>query len=183
MKLHFTIPGYAKAQGRHQSVALLPKGGKALRHQAQEILKFYGDNPIPPKERQTVADALNLEARSYSYQAPADRDWLNTLRWHMIQERQEPLWEGPVIVEATFFFLVPKSYKRWIHEAVARGEHVPVIVGRGDPEQLIKPVLDACKGFIWRDDRLVYRCVVERLYGLQPKLELMLELVEERRPR
>lgn len=183
MKLQFTIPGFAKSQGRHQSVALLPKGGKALRTQAQEILKFYGDSPIPSQQRQTVTDALNLEARSYSYQAPADRDWLNTLRWHMIQERQQPLWEGPVIVEATFFFLVPKSYKKWIHEAVARGEQVPVIAGRGDPEQLIKPVLDACKGFIWRDDRLVYRCVVERLYGLEPKLDLMLELVEERRPR
>lgn len=184
MKLHFTILGYAKAQDRPAAVALPPKGGKALVKRAQGILDFAGPTPLREADRQVVMDALNLRTRVHVYDRPGDRDWKNTVLTFLIAERicQDPLWDGPVILEATFYFPVPKSYPKRLHEAVARGERIPHITGK-DTEQLIKPIKDACTGRVWTNDNRVYDEHVLVLYGSPPRVEVTLELEEGRRTR
>lgn len=184
MKLSFTIYGFARAAGRPRSTALLPKGGVATQKRAQEILKFYGTNPIPPAERQVIAEAIGLQARAHTYLPKPDKDWRNTILTFLIAERvrQDPLWDGPIVLEATFYFPVPKSYAKRIHEAVARGERIPRVV-QEDTEQLIKPIKDAARGIIWRDDVLVYDEHVVKIYGAPPRVEVSLELEERRRVR
>jgi len=181
VKLSFTIYGFARAAGRPRSTALLPKGGVVTRKRAQEILRFYGDQPIPAAERQVIAEAVGLQARAHTYLPKPDKDWRNTILSFLIAERvrQDPLCDGPIVLEAHFFFPVPKSYPKRIHEAVARGERIPRVVLE-DTEQLIKPIKDACRGIIWRDDVLVYDEHVIKLYGSPPRVEVSLELQESR---
>lgn len=179
MKLEFTIPGYARAQGRTKAVAMLPKGGKGLQSQAKEILDFYGSQAIPQEQQEVIRNAIGLSARAHVYEQTVDRDWKNTIRWHLIQHRQDPLWDGPIIVVARFITTLPKSYPKWMHDRVAAGyEDIPKIT-KPDTEQLIKPILDACRGLIWRDDCLVWRGTTEKVYGKVPRVEVTLELVED----
>jgi Holliday junction resolvase RusA-like endonuclease len=182
MKLSFTILGYAKAQDRPAAVALPPKGGKALVKRAQEVLDFAGPTPLREADRQVVMDALNLRTRVHVYDRPADKDWKNTVMLFLIGNKvcQDPLWDGPVILEAIFYFPVPKSYPKRLHEAVARGERIPHITGK-DTEQLIKPIKDACTGRVWTNDNRVYDEHVLVLYGSPPRVEVMLELEEGKR--
>jgi len=184
MKLSFTIYGFARAAGRPRSTALLPKGGAVLQQRAKEILDFRADTPIPAQERQEILQALSLHARAHTYLPALDKDWRNTILTYLIaaKVRQDPLWNGPIVLQATFYFPVPKTYAKRIHVAVARGERVPRIV-REDTEQLIKPIKDACRGVIWHDDVLVYDEHVVKLYGSPPRVEVTLELVEAWRPR
>lgn len=177
MKLEFTIPGFARAQGRTKAVAMLPKGGKALLKGAQDILDFYGTQPIPAEQQEVLRKALGLSARAHVYDQAVDRDWKNTIRWHLIRHRQTPLWDGAVILEARFVSLIPKSYPRWMRDAVESGQELPRIV-KPDTEQLVKPIKDACQGLIWRDDALVWKETVVKVYGKVPRVDVALELFE-----
>lgn len=181
MKIEFTIPGEARAQAQPRAMALLPKGGVAMQRLARETLEFYQGAPMPAAQRAIVTEALNLQAKAHIHEQDVDRDWKNTIRWHLIQVRQTPLWDGPILLTVRFYSVLPRSRPKWMHEILAAGGTLPLDV-RPDTEQLLKPLKDACTGLIWREDSRVYSEHVEKLYAFEPRVEVCLELRPIARP-
>lgn len=73
---------------------------------------------------------------------------------------------GPVAIELTVWYPIPRSYSRKKTELALSGQLFPL--GRPDVDNLLKHFMDVATGLVWRDDAQVVRAVVMKRYGAQP---------------
>lgn len=82
----------------------------------------------------------------------------------------QPLLEGPLIVELTFFESVPKSWSAKRRAGALSGRDYPT--SRIDIDNMCKLVLDALNGVLWRDDKQVVDLHAKRRFSDAPRTEL-----------
>jgi Holliday junction resolvase RusA-like endonuclease len=71
-------------------------------------------------------------------------------------------YEGPVEVVVWFFFAIPKSYSMAKRMDAANGRIRPT--GRPDLDNLVKGVMDAVNGILWKDDSIVVALHTKKYY-------------------
>lgn len=78
------------------------------------------------------------------------------------QHGNQPLYQSPLLVEALFYILPPKSIKK-------RSAYVTAFP---DLDNLLKFVLDAAHDILYDNDKLVCSIQASKLYDMKPRTEL-----------
>ena len=86
----------------------------------------------------------------------------DALSWEMRRQCQGPL-AGPLVVSLGFAFRAPGRLGRKARESLEEQEAFRA--GRPDLDNLVKLVLDAANGILWRDDAQVVRIEATKHYG------------------
>ncbi|HBC4642533.1 RusA family crossover junction endodeoxyribonuclease [Staphylococcus aureus] len=81
--------------------------------------------------------------------------------------------EHALKIELDFYFPLLKSWsKKKKSEMVGQYK-----VTKPDIDNLIKTVLDACNGHVWKDDNQITEITSSKRYGLEPKIIMRVEEV------
>ena len=102
----------------------------------------------------------------YDSQKKIKRDWAIVLEG---QHNEDPLFEGPLHLEITFFFPIAESKSRIKTHILGKPHHY-----RPDLSNLIKLVEDVATGIIYRDDSLISSITAHKKYGDSPRTEFSL---------
>lgn len=86
-----------------------------------------------------------------------------------VQHGVTPLFTGPLLLEATFYFGLPQSYrKNWVD----RLERPHVF--KPDLSNLIKYIEDVATGILFKDDCIISSINAKKLYSKTPRTEFTL---------
>lgn len=83
-------------------------------------------------------------------------------------------WTGPVLLNFTVVFGVPKSFSKALREAAARGELYAT--KKPDKDNIEKLICDALNGIAFVDDQQVMGGGIKR-YGTPPRIDVSLRLL------
>lgn len=107
---------------------------------------------------QFVSAYTDAATRAYETRlAAAGKDAMSTEK-----PLDEALW-----VDVTAFMAIPASWSRKARAAAINFEVMPVT--RPDADNYAK-CIDALNGIVWRDDSLIVRLIVQKLYSERPRL-------------
>ncbi|HDC8330389.1 TPA: RusA family crossover junction endodeoxyribonuclease, partial [Staphylococcus aureus] len=79
--------------------------------------------------------------------------------------------ENALKIELAFYFTPPESWSKK-KKAQAIGQ---LKVTKPDIDNLIKTVLDACNGHVWKDDNQITEITSSKRYGIEPKIIIRIE--------
>jgi Holliday junction resolvase RusA-like endonuclease len=83
------------------------------------------------------------------------------------QHGKDPMFDGPVHLEITFYMNIPTSVPKKKKSAINGTPHV----SNKDLDNLIKFVGDICNGICWADDRIVASINAKKIYDNKPRTE------------
>ena len=78
--------------------------------------------------------------------------------------------DQPISMCITAVFPVPKSDNRRVRQAKLSGEILPTT--KPDCDNIAKVICDALNGLAYADDRQVVECLVKKVYGEAPQVEV-----------
>ncbi len=84
--------------------------------------------------------------------------------------------DGPVALQMTAAFPIPKSTSKKQRERMLAGNVVPT--KKPDCDNLLKIVADALNGIAYRDDSQIVKCDVAKVYSDTPEVRVRLELMK-----
>jgi len=123
--------------------------GEPVAFARMRIAARTGAHFVPAPQRNAMA-ALRIEAANTMLQMGA------------------AVLDEPVLVELLAELPIPASWSKKKRAAAVLGLVLPAT--RPDLDNLYKLTADAFNGVVFRDDSLVVRVVMQKVYGLQPKL-------------
>jgi len=88
------------------------------------------------------------------------------------QHGDRPFFEGPLILEVTFFMPIPKRAKNRLSLEGTPTKSKP------DCSNLVKLIEDTCIGLLYKDDAIIYKIVAQRVYGQRPRTEFIFREAE-----
>ena len=88
------------------------------------------------------------------------------------QHGDRPFFEGPLILEVTFFMPIPKRVK---NRSLLEGQPTK---SKPDCSNLVKLIEDSCIGLLYKDDAIIYKIVAQRVYGQRPRTEFIFREAE-----
>lgn len=91
----------------------------------------------------------------------------NLIGLQLRKQWQEPT-QAACGVKAMFYMPIPAS---WSKKKQKEHDGKPVTV-KPDIDNLIKGLFDAANGIVWKDDNQVIRCEAEKVYSMNPRIEL-----------
>lgn len=80
--------------------------------------------------------------------------------------------EGPVGIIVMAYFPVPVSANKTRRTEMLTGRILPTV--KADADNILKAVLDALNGYAWNDDKQIVSASVQKLYGADPRVEVVL---------
>ena len=91
------------------------------------------------------------------------------------QHQENPFFKGPLSLEIIFFMPIPKS-----QGALAKRSDLEdrLHTFRPDLSNMIKFIEDVGNGVIYEDDALVARIKAEKRYSLDPRTELIVQVID-----
>ena len=100
--------------------------------------------------------------RSFAYDKQADQ--MKLMREIIRGQFQSPLVKGPLSMQLTFYFQVPKSFpKKKFHAAIQKELHHTT---KPDLDNLIKMYSDLCNSLVYNDDRQIVELIASKCYSL-----------------
>lgn len=124
----------------------------------------YGQ-PVAKARARTFATAAGKVG---SYTPRATREWERWIREEAGKHRPPQLLDGPLVLEATFYVLKPKSSPR-------RRQYPDT---KPDVENLGKAVCDALQGLIYVDDSRIVEEILRKRFGDPPRVEIAIRAAE-----
>jgi Holliday junction resolvase RusA-like endonuclease len=96
-----------------------------------------------------------------------------TVREHAIREwgSMQPISDVPVSLTLLFVRSVPPSWSQKKQKAALAGDVLPIT--KPDLDNLEKSVKDGMNGVVYRDDAQVCRVTKSKVYGAQPRVEIV----------
>jgi len=128
-------------------------------HDPVVSFKVHG-NPVPQGRPRIIKKGQHYGAKD----PDTSRVYKDRLRLLAHEHRQEPLLEGPLFLRLTFEVLKPKSARKrdvWRHK-------------KPDLDNLVKAVMDAMVGVMYRDDAQIVGLESYKLYSASPGVTLEL---------
>lgn len=116
-------------------------------------------HPVPKARARTVRTKTG---QTVSYTPKKTAKWEDSIREQALACCPDKLMDGPLVLEATFYLLRPKSRpkrERWPDR-------------RPDLDNLVKSVKDALNGIVWTDDARIVDMIVRKRYGDPPRVEI-----------
>jgi len=84
------------------------------------------------------------------------------------QHGLNPLFEGPLLADITFFMKMPKSYSEKSKDKSRDKYHIKRI----DLDNMIKYILDVCNGILYHDDSIIAQIHAKKIWADEGKTEL-----------
>jgi crossover junction endodeoxyribonuclease RusA len=122
---------------------------------------------LPVAQGSSRAFAVNGKARIVSTSAPLSA-WRNAIAVAASREMgTDPLLDEPLSVTATFLLPRPASIpKKRVYPAV-----------KPDLDKLVRALLDALTGVVWRDDSRVVELDISKQYSVTPGVTVTVEAI------
>ena len=76
----------------------------------------------------------------------------------------------PVTVSINAYFPIPQSMKKTDREKAASG--LMPYTKKPDCDNVAKIIMDGLNGIAWTDDKIVYACLVSKIYSVNPRVEI-----------
>lgn len=89
------------------------------------------------------------------------------------QHKKKTKIEGPISMDVTFFFKIPKRTSKVKTDLMEEGKILPT--KRPDIDNCIKSITDALNGFAYDDDSQIVSLTARKLYSGEPRVEVMLQ--------
>lgn len=121
-------------------------------------LTVYG-HPVPKARARTVR---TRSGKTVSFTPKETESWENSIRNQALKARPGQLLDGPLVLEATFFLLRPKS----------RPKKDKYPDRKPDLDNLVKSVKDALEGIVYTNDSRIVDEVVRKRYDDPPRVEI-----------
>lgn len=123
-------------------------------------LTVYG-HPVPKARARTVR---TKNGKTVSFTPDNTASWEDSIRAQALSSRPAQLLDGPLVMEATFFLLRPKSRPK--------KELYPD--RKPDLDNLLKSVKDALEGVIYTNDSRIVDEVTRKRYDDPPRVEVVI---------
>ena len=117
--------------------------------------------PIPKARARTVVH----NGRVMSFTPKGTRDAEDAIRAEIV--RQKLTFDGKEPLSVSLLFVLAKP------PSVPKKRARPIT--RPDLDNYVKLVMDACNGYLWRDDSMVCGMAAEKVYGEPPRIEIQVE--------
>ncbi len=130
------------------------------------VIKFtvYGD-PVPKARARTVRTKAGFPV---TYTPKKTASWEEKIYHTALAHRPEKLLDGPLVVEATFYRVKPKS----------KGKKVHFPDTKPDLDNLCKSVTDALEGVIYTNDSRIVDKILHKRFGDPPRVEIVISQPE-----
>lgn len=110
--------------------------------------------------------------RSYTPKKTAEYEERIRYRAKRAMDGRAPL-EGPLSCSLVFLMPIPTSFTKAQRRASRNG--LLLHAKKPDLDNLIKAVLDACNGIVWKDDSQIVNLHVWKRYADEPGVEIIVE--------
>lgn len=116
---------------------------------------------------------INGHARAYDPEKSRNyKAYIRMLATQAMKDRGFTMIEGPCVLRIDAYFEVPKSKSKKFREAALSGLEYPT--KKPDIDNIIKAIQDALNGLAYKDDALIVRLGVTKLYSEIPRVEVSL---------
>ena len=116
---------------------------------------------------------INGHARAYDPEKSRNyKAYVRLLATQAMKDRGFTMIEGPCVLSINAYFEVPKSKSKKFREAALNGLEYPT--KKPDLSNIIKGIEDALNGVAYKDDALIVRLGVTKLYSEIPRVEVSL---------
>lgn len=136
--------------------------------------------PGEPRAVQSVRFA-NIGGFVRKYQPKRNEDWKSYIRVSANEQLPDgwKVMDCPLAIKATFFFSPPKSWAKYRLRELQCGVRFFKTTKPDLTDNLMKGLIDALTGIIWRDDAII--CVVQssKEYAESPRIELSVNAINE----
>ena len=82
------------------------------------------------------------------------------------------LGDAPIFMTVTAYYRIPKSVRKSVREQMISGSIRPTVTP--DLDNCVKSICDGLNGIAYKDDRQVVACVISKMYGETPRVEVEL---------
>lgn len=87
------------------------------------------------------------------------------------QHNNEPLFEGPLHIDITFYMAIPSSVNRKRHMQL----HQSPTITKPDLDNLIKMCCDLGNGILYKDDAIITSISAKKVYDINPRVEFSIK--------
>lgn len=116
---------------------------------------------------------INGHARAYDPEKSRNyKAYVKLLATQAMKEQCFEMIEGPCSLDILAFFEVPKSKSKKFREAALSGLEYPT--KKPDLSNIVKGIEDALNGLAYKDDALIVKLGVVKLYSEIPRVEVTL---------
>ena len=116
---------------------------------------------------------INGHARAYDPEKSRNyKAYVRMLATQAMKDRGFTMIEGPCVLSINAYFEVPKSKSKKFRAAALSGLEYPT--KKPDIDNIIKAIQDALNGLAYKDDALIVRLGVTKLYSEIPRVEVSL---------
>ena len=86
--------------------------------------------------------------------------------------KNHTLIDCPVSVSINAYFPIPKGMKKDDRKKAEYG--ILPYTKKPDCDNIAKIIMDGLNGIAWTDDKIVYTCVVSKIYSVNPRVEIFI---------
>lgn len=116
---------------------------------------------------------INGHARAYDPEKSRNyKAYVKLLATQAMKDNGFTMIEGPCVLSINAYFEVPKSKSKKFREAALNGLEYPT--KKPDADNILKAIQDALNGLAYKDDALIVRLGVTKLYSEIPRVEVTL---------
>lgn len=116
---------------------------------------------------------INGHARAYDPEKSRNyKAYVKMLATQAMKDSGFAMIEGPCVLRIDAYFEVPKSKSKKFREAALSGLEYPT--KKPDIDNIIKAIQDALNGLAYKDDALIVKLGVVKLYSEIPRVEVTL---------
>lgn len=90
------------------------------------------------------------------------------------QHDDDPLFEGPLHMDVTFYMPIPASMSKKTQDRLNRSHNT----SRPDLDNLIKLVADISNGILYKDDALIASISAKKVYDINPRTEFSIQSIK-----
>ena len=127
--------------------------------------------PFEPIPKQSVRKGLTKLGKQIFYTDPKIKNFeknISILTKSQVIGKKKLT--GAIQYDAIYTFPVPKSYPKWVHDAVKIGNKIYKETKPDLTDNLNKGVIDGCAPIIMKDDAMIAKVRVEKVYGKSGKI-------------
>jgi len=120
--------------------------------------------PVSAPRPRVVTKVINGKRVSRAYNKPEYTDYKNAFL-QLAKMQNKKFLTGPLELEIIFVMPIPKSWSKKKREAIVGQPHT----SKPDTDNLLKSVLDALEGTIYKNDSQIYSINTKKVYGTNPR--------------
>lgn len=133
--------------------------------------------PMAPKPQSRPRFTRNGRA----YELKEMTDWKRAVALHLRGKQPRLIAKGPIMMSMTFYVYPPQTVsKAKTKRPLENRELEKIFVDkRPDTDNYVKALLDASDGILFKDDGQIAAMTAQKLYSLNPRIEIVIEEIEK----